>query len=188
MRKAWKPPSWRPISMCFDFRSKPSLTLLSFAWTLTRPTNYLRQNIVFSYSEMIPVSFSLFLYFSFFCYYTLLLIFTKISLLLLLFFFMKIILIFSRSRMFRNVRSCSGMFRVPGFIDALVAVVSVSVVGVVSVVAVVRVVAVVALVSVATSVSIVAVVGVVLGVVSVVSLIYDLCNLVMTKFDHYISP
>ena len=40
---------------------------------------------------------------------------------------MKIILIFSRSRMFRNVLSCSGMFRVPGFIDALVAVVSVSI-------------------------------------------------------------
>ena len=39
----------------------------------------------------------------------LLLVFTKIILLLLLFFFMKIIFIFS----------CSGMFRVLGFIDAL---------------------------------------------------------------------
>ena len=52
------------------------------------------------------------LVFGFFCYFTLLLIFTKIILLLLLlllllFFFMKIIFIFS----------CSGMFRVPGFID-----------------------------------------------------------------------
>ena len=48
----------------------------------------------------------------FFCYFTLLLIFTKtilllLLLLLLLFFFMKIIFIFL----------CSGMFRVPGFID-----------------------------------------------------------------------
>ena len=103
---------------------------------------------------------------------------------------MKIIFIFSCSRMFQNVLSCSGMFRLPGFIDALVAVVSVvAVISVVSVIAVVRVVAVVALVSVATSVSIVAVVSVVLGVVSVVSLICcDLCNFVMTKFDHYISP
>ena len=49
------------------------------------------------------------LVFVFFCYFTLLLIFTKtiLLLLLLLFFFMKIIFIFS----------CSGMFRVPGFID-----------------------------------------------------------------------
>ena len=68
-----------------------------------RPTNYLRQNIVFSYPEMIRVSFSLFLCLSVFCYFTLLLIFIKIVLLLLLFyyfFFMKIIF------------ACSGMFRI----------------------------------------------------------------------------
>ena len=90
-------------------------SLLSFAWTLTHPTNFnlLRQNIVFSsYSERIPVSFSWFFhYFSFFlCYFTLLLIFTKIIfrwLFYYIFFLMKIISIFS----------CSGMFRVPGFID-----------------------------------------------------------------------
>ena len=90
-------------------------SLLSFAWTLTRPTNFnlLRQNIVFSYSERIPVSFSwLFHYFSFFfCYFTLLLIFTKIILLLLLFFSWKLFLFF-------HFPGCSGMFRVPGFIDA----------------------------------------------------------------------
>ena len=34
---------------------------LSFEWSLTCPTNLLRQNIVFSHSEMIPVSFSFFL-------------------------------------------------------------------------------------------------------------------------------
>ena len=48
----------------------------------------------------------------------LLIVFTKIILLLLLFFFMKIIFIFSCSGMFRNVPACSGMFHVPGFIDA----------------------------------------------------------------------
>ena len=32
---------------------------------------------------------------------------------------MKIIFIFSCSGMFRNVPACSGMFHVPGFIDAL---------------------------------------------------------------------
>ena len=36
-------------------------SLLSFEWSLTCPTNLLRQNIVFSHSEMIPVSFSFFL-------------------------------------------------------------------------------------------------------------------------------
>ena len=80
-----------------------------------RPTNYLRQNIVFSYPKMIRVCFSLFLSLSVFCYFTLLLIFIKIILLLLLllylFIFMKIIFIFSCSGMFRNVPVCSGMFR-----------------------------------------------------------------------------
>ena len=112
MRKAWKPPSSRPIWVYFEFRSKPSLiTVISMD---PRPTNYLRQNIVFSYPEMIRVSFSLFLSLSVFCYFTLLLIFIKIILLLLLFYlfiFMKIIFIFSCSGMFRNVPECSGMFR-----------------------------------------------------------------------------
>ena len=110
-----KPPSSRPILIYFEFRSNP-YSLLTFAWTLTRPTkfNRLRQNIVFSYSERIPVSFSwLFHYFSFFfCYFTLLVIFTTIILLLLfyLFIFMKIILFFhvpECSGMFRNVPACS---------------------------------------------------------------------------------
>ena len=160
-------------------------SLLSFAWTLNRPTNQLRQNspghilnwiydflssdwfmqnqniaqtakglrprenggdgmfesrskdthdtiesfrsIDLSYSEMISVSFSLFLYLSFFfCYFMLLFIFTKIISSLLfyfiyLLFFMKIILFFhfpGCSGMFRNVPACSRMFRVPGFNDA----------------------------------------------------------------------
>ena len=69
-----------------------------------------------------------FFFLIFFCYFTLLLIFTKI-ILFLIFFSMKIIFIFSCSgmfrnvpgciSMFRNVPACSGMFRVPGFIDAL---------------------------------------------------------------------
>ena len=86
-----------------------------------RPTNYLRQNIVFSYPEMIRVSFSLLFSLSVFCYFTLLLMFIKIILFLLLFYlfiFMKIIVIFSCYGMFRNVQACSGMFHVPGFIDA----------------------------------------------------------------------
>ena len=75
-----------------------------------RPTNYLRQNIVFSYPEMIRVSFSLFLCLLVFCYFTLLLIFISI-ILFFLFLFMKIIFIFSCSGMFQDVPECSGMFR-----------------------------------------------------------------------------
>ena len=72
-----------------------------------RPINYLRQNIVFLYPEKIRVSFSLFLSLSVFCYFTLFLIF--------LFFFHENYFYFF---MFRDVPECSGMFHVPGFIDA----------------------------------------------------------------------
>ena len=113
--KSLKTPSSRPILICFEFRSKPSL--IAVISMDPRPTNYLPQNIVFSYPEMIRVSFSLFLSLSVFCYFTLLLIFIKIILLLLLFFFF-----FHENYfyffMFRDVPGCSGMFRVPGFIDA----------------------------------------------------------------------
>ena len=106
MSKAWKPPSSRPILIYFEFRTKPSLiTVISMD---PRPTNYLRQNIVFSYPEMTWGSFSLFLSLSVFCYFTLLLIFMKI----ILFFFMKIIFIFPCSGMFRNVL-CSWFYRRP---------------------------------------------------------------------------
>ena len=95
-------PFSRPILIYFEFRSKPSLITV-IAWTLTRPTNFnlLRQNIVFSYSERMTVSFSwLFHYFSFFflfCYFTFLWIFTKIILLLIFIYFFyswKIVLFF----------------------------------------------------------------------------------------------
>ena len=96
-----------------------------FAWTLTRPTNFnlLRQNIVFSYSERIPVSFSwLFHYFSgfFLLLYVLINFYKNYLIIIILFFFlfMKIIFIFSCSGMFRDVLECSGMFHVLGFIDA----------------------------------------------------------------------
>ena len=89
-------------------------SLLSYAWTLTRPTNFnlLRQNIVFSYSERIPVSFSwLFHYFSFFFYFFLfyvLINFYKnvfVIIILLYFFFpWKLFLFF-------HVPGCSGMLR-----------------------------------------------------------------------------
>ena len=63
--------------------------------TTAPPTNYLRQNIVFSYPEMIRVSFSLFL---------------SLSLYFIYLFSWKLLLFF-------HVPGCSGMFHVPGFID-----------------------------------------------------------------------
>ena len=50
--------------------------LLSFAWTLTRPANYLRQNIVFSYSEM---SFFFLIISLFFVFYVILCYFVIIN-------------------------------------------------------------------------------------------------------------
>ena len=71
----------------------------------------MRQNIVFSYSERIPVSLSwLFHYFSFFfCYFTLLLIFTKI---IYYYYFIIYVVFFFHDNyfyffMFRNVPGCS---------------------------------------------------------------------------------
>ena len=112
MSKAWKLPSSRPILIYFEFTSK------SFAWTLTRPTNYLRQNIVFSYSEMSFFFLIISLFFVFFLLFyviLLLLIFTKTMLLLsfyLINFFYENYFYFC---MFRDVPGCSWMFRnVPG--------------------------------------------------------------------------
>ena len=85
--------------------------LLSFTWTLTHPTiNYLRQNIVFLYSEMIPVSSSFFPYFSFLCYVMLFCYYKFLSncftcIIINSFFSIKINLTFW----------CSGMFHVPVF-------------------------------------------------------------------------
>ena len=119
-RKLENPPPRDPFQYILNLEASLH-SLLSFAWTLTRPTNFnlLRQNIVFSYSQRISVSFSWLIdYFSFFfCYFTLLLIFTKIILLLLFYyiFFHENYFYFF---MFRDVPECSGMFHVPGFIEA----------------------------------------------------------------------
>ena len=111
-KESLKTPSSRPILIYFEFRSK-----LSFEWTLTRPTNFnlLRQNIVLSYSERIPVSFSWLLLLFFCCCY-----FTFINFLQKSFYYYYFIIFFSwKLFLFFHVPGCSGMFRnVPGFIDA----------------------------------------------------------------------
>ena len=66
--ESFKTPSSRPTLIHFEFRSKPSLiTVICMNPHSPNKFNLLRQNIVFSYSERIPVSFSwLFHYFRFF--------------------------------------------------------------------------------------------------------------------------
>ena len=80
-----------------------------------RPTNYLRQSIVFSYLEMIRVSFSLFLSLSVFLLFYVIINFYKKYFIIITFFFHENYFYFF---MFRDVPGCSGMFHVPGFIDA----------------------------------------------------------------------
>ena len=82
-----------------------------------RPKNYLRQNIVVSYPEMIRVSFSLFLSLSIFCYFTLLLIFIKKFIIIIITLFIYFHENYFYFFMFRDFPECS-MFLVPGFIDA----------------------------------------------------------------------
>ena len=96
--KLKKPPSSRPILISFEFRSKPSL--ITVIWMDPHsPTakNSLRQNIVFWYSEMIPVSFSLFvcLFVFMLCYviYFVIINFAKIVFYLLFLLFFIIIII-----------------------------------------------------------------------------------------------
>ena len=95
-------------------------SLLSFAWTLTRPTNFnlLRKNIVFSYSQRISFFFLInWLFFVFLLLFYVIINFYKnyfIIIILLYFFSWKLFLFFhvpGCSGMFRNVPACSGMFR-----------------------------------------------------------------------------
>ena len=105
-------------------RSKPSPITVNCM--NPHPTNFnCCDKILFSHTQrgyqFLFLDYFILFRFFFFCYSTFLLIFTKIMLLLLyiyiFFFFVKIIFTFSCSGMFRNVPECSGMFRVPGFID-----------------------------------------------------------------------
>ena len=115
VRKAWKPPSSRPILIYFEFRGKPSLITVicmnphspnKFQFVATKYCFLmLREDTSFLINS---------LFFVFFCYFTSLLIFTKIIILLsfyYIFFSWKLFFIFSCHGMFRNVPACSGKFR-----------------------------------------------------------------------------
>ena len=119
----------RPILIYFEFRSKPSLITV-ICMDPHSPNKLFATNYCFlileddtSFFFLIISLFFVFFFILLFYAILLLLNFTKTMLLLLLFyfinfFFRKITFIFSCSGMFRDDPACSGMFRVPGFIDA----------------------------------------------------------------------
>ena len=123
VRKAWNPSSSRPILIYFEFRSKPSLITV-----ICMDPHSPNKLFATKYCFLILVddtSFFVFIYLFFFLLFALLLIFTKIILLLLFFFFLKFFFYFFMFRdvpgfsgIFWHVPACSGMFRVPDFIDA----------------------------------------------------------------------
>ena len=110
--KLENPASSRSVLIYFEFRSKPSF--ITVICMYPRLTNYLRQNIVFSYPDMIRVSFSSFLSLSLFDvilnFYKKYFITVTIIIIIFFFyyfFFMESIFIFSCSGMFREVPECS---------------------------------------------------------------------------------
>ena len=116
MRKAWKPPSSRPVLIYFEFRTKPSLITVICM-------DHHSPNKLFAtkYSEIIRVSFFFIsLFFVFLLFYVIINFYKNYCIITINFLVMKIIVIFFCSGMFRNDPACSGMFRVPRFIYALI--------------------------------------------------------------------
>ena len=113
MRKAWEPPSSRPILIYFEFRSKPSLITV-----VCMDSHSPKKLFATKYWFLILWDDTSFFFFisRFFCLFLFSLLFYFIINVsknyFTNFFFMKIILIFSCSGMFRNV-PCSGFYRRP---------------------------------------------------------------------------
>ena len=121
--KLENPPSSRPILLQFEFRSRPSLITV-ICMDPYSPNKLIATKYCFLIlgddTSFFFLIISLFFFsFLFLLFYVilLLLIFTKIILLLLFFFFFHENYFYFF--MFRDIPGCSGMFRVPGFIDAL---------------------------------------------------------------------
>ena len=110
VRKARKPPSSRPILIYLEFRSKPSLITV-ICMDPHSPNKLFGTKYCFLiYPEIIRLSFSLFLYFSVFCFFTWINFYKN-------YFIIIIIIFFSHESyfyffMFRNV-PCSGFYRRP---------------------------------------------------------------------------
>ena len=109
MKKAWKPPSSLPISIYFEFSSKPSLITVvcmdPHSPKKLFATKYWFLILWDDTSFFFFISRFFWFVFVFLCYFTLLLMFIKIT--LLIFFFHENYFNFF---MFRDVPGCSGMF------------------------------------------------------------------------------
>ena len=105
----------------FEFRSKPSLITVICMDPHSPNKLFATKYCFLILRDDTSFFFFLSLFFVFFfCYFTLLLTFTKNLLLLLLLLFHENYFYFfpGCSGIFRNVLACSGMFPVPGYIDA----------------------------------------------------------------------
>ena len=118
VRKAWKPPFSQPILIHFEFRSKPSLITV-ICLDPHSPNKLFATRYCFLMLGD-NTSFFFFIFSIFFVILRYKLFSQKLLYYyyIIFIFFMKIIFIFSFSGIFRDVPGCSGMFRVPGFIDA----------------------------------------------------------------------
>ena len=116
VRKAWKPPFSRPILIYFEFRSKPSL--------ITDDPHSPNKLFATKYCFLILVDetslddTSFFFFISFFFFFVIINFYKNHFIIIIFLFFFSWKIFFSCSGIFRNVPACSGMFRVPGFIDA----------------------------------------------------------------------
>ena len=123
MRKASKPSSSRPISIYFEFRSKPSLITVICMNPHSPDKLIATQYCVLILGDDTSFFFlTRFLNFSFF--FVILCYFVIINFYKNCYYFYFILLIFFHENffyffMFQDVPACSGMFRVLGFIDAL---------------------------------------------------------------------
>ena len=116
VRKAWKPPSSRTISIYFEFRSKPSLITI-ICMDPHSPNKLIAKKYCFLIllDEQIPVSFSwsdflIFLLSVISCYFVIINFYQNYVIIIniiIIFFSLKLFFIFSRSGMFRNVPECS---------------------------------------------------------------------------------
>ena len=125
--KARKPLSSRAILIYFEFRSKPPLITV-ICMGPHSPNKLFATKYCFlilgddsSFFFLITSLFFAF-FFVILCYFVIINFYKNYVIIIILFnsfFFLKITFIFSCSGMFRDVLECTGMFRVPGFIDAL---------------------------------------------------------------------
>ena len=108
-----KTPFSRPILIYFEFRSKPSLiTVICMDPHSPNKLFATKYCFLILVDETSLDDTSFFFFISFFFFFVIINFYKNHFIIIIFLFF------FSCSWIFRNVPACSGMFRVPGFIDA----------------------------------------------------------------------